>query len=146
MNIYEQLIRDEGRIPHAYQDHKGYWTIGVGHLIDKRRGGKLPDHIIFELLQLDVAEKRHSVSIYLPWVDALDEVRAAVIVNMCFMLGIGGLLEFKRTLKAIQEGRYKDAAEHLLDSEMAREQKQLAGDRETRCERLARQLISGQWV
>lgn len=25
-------------VPHAYQDHLGYWTIGVGRLIDKRKG------------------------------------------------------------------------------------------------------------
>ena len=28
--IYNQLKRDEGEILHAYQDHLGYWTIGVG--------------------------------------------------------------------------------------------------------------------
>lgn len=34
--IWRTLETDEGRVPHAYQDHLGYWTIGVGHLVDKR--------------------------------------------------------------------------------------------------------------
>ena len=35
--LSKQLERDEGRVRHAYQDHLGYWTIGVGRLIDARR-------------------------------------------------------------------------------------------------------------
>ena len=35
----EQLRRNEGEVLHAYQDHLGFWTIGVGRLIDKRKGG-----------------------------------------------------------------------------------------------------------
>jgi lysozyme len=38
-NIAEQLRRDEGEVLHAYQDKYGYWTIGVGRLIDARKGG-----------------------------------------------------------------------------------------------------------
>jgi hypothetical protein len=57
------------------------------------------------------------------------------------MLGIGGLMEFKNTLRFIR-GNYEEAANNLLDSEMAREQKALADDRE----RLARQLRTGDWV
>lgn len=32
-------------MPHAYQDSLGYWTIGVGFLIDGRKGGRLPDAV-----------------------------------------------------------------------------------------------------
>lgn len=34
-----QLRRDEGEKLYAYQDTLGYWTIGIGRLIDRRRGG-----------------------------------------------------------------------------------------------------------
>ena len=34
--IIALLSLHEGRVEHAYQDSLGYWTIGVGHLIDKR--------------------------------------------------------------------------------------------------------------
>ena len=28
--LKKDLMLDEGDIPHAYQDHLGFWTIGVG--------------------------------------------------------------------------------------------------------------------
>ena len=37
-DLRKSIEDHEGRVPHAYQDHKGFWTIGVGHLIDERRG------------------------------------------------------------------------------------------------------------
>jgi lysozyme len=37
MTLAEMLTRDEGRVRHAYQDHLGFWTIGVGRLIDQRK-------------------------------------------------------------------------------------------------------------
>lgn len=39
------LELDEGRVKCAYRDSLGFWTAGVGHLVDKRRGGKLPDFL-----------------------------------------------------------------------------------------------------
>lgn len=49
MTLASLLTSDEGRVPHAYQDHLGYWTIGVGHLIDRRKGGvaELPSMMMF---------------------------------------------------------------------------------------------------
>jgi len=40
----DHLEREEGRRAKAYRDHLGYWTIGVGRLIDPRKGGSIrPD-------------------------------------------------------------------------------------------------------
>jgi lysozyme len=39
----------EGRVLHAYRDSLGFWTIGVGRLIDARKGAKLPEHILEQL-------------------------------------------------------------------------------------------------
>lgn len=75
------LESDEGRVRHAYQDHLGYWTIGVGHLIDKRKGGGLPDFIIDALLEHDIAEKTAEVERALPWVKDLDDARRAALLG-----------------------------------------------------------------
>src|SRR3546814_15181122 len=48
----KHLNREEGRIPHAYPDSLGYWTIGVGRLIDKRKGGRLTNVETDMLLEL----------------------------------------------------------------------------------------------
>jgi lysozyme len=116
------LIRDEGRVAHAYQDSLGYWTIGVGHLIDKRKGGKLPDAIIEALLDHDIAEKSTQVYKRFPWVKALNPARQAVLVSMAFQLGVDGLADFRRAMAAMEAGQWDKAAVEFLDSKVAREQ------------------------
>lgn len=115
----EQLVRHEGKIPYAYQDSLGYWTIGVGHLIDKRRGGKISDDSIFAILDDDIAEKVEQLNEHLPWWKNLDPIRQQVLVNMCFNLGINGLLQFQNTLAHVEKGEYKQAAEGMLASKWA---------------------------
>ncbi len=51
--------------------------------------------------------------------DVLTDARKAVLVNMAFQLGIDGLAHFPNTLRAIQEGRWADAAEAMLTSKVA---------------------------
>lgn len=120
-NLRDLLEDHEGRVNHAYQDSLGYWTIGVGHLIDKRRGGSLPDHVIDLLLQWDIAKKSGELFRALPWARDLDEVRQAVLIDMTFNLGIAGLLGFKNTLAAVKEKRWDDAAKGMMQSKWARQ-------------------------
>jgi lysozyme len=134
------LERDEARVPHAYQDSLGFWTIGVGHLIDERKGGKLPNAIIDALLDCDVREKTADLHRALPWAAGLDAARHAVLVSMCFQLGVSGLLGFPRAIAAMRDGRWNDAADHFLDSRVAREQSP------ARWQRHARMIRTGEWV
>jgi len=128
----------EGRVPYAYQDTLGYWTIGVGHLIDKKRGGKLPDHIIDALLDFDIAEAGNALYRALPWTEQLDEVRQAVLIDMTFNLGLGGLLMFKDTLKMIEEKDYTRAGMEMMNSKWATQ----VG---ARALILSKMMITGSW-
>lgn len=139
INLRQQLVRDEGRVAHAYQDSLGFWTIGVGHLIDKRRGGGLPDHIIDALLDHDVAAKTEAVLAAFPWAARLTIPRFSVLVNMAFQLGITGLSQFKQALGHLEAGDYEAAATAFLDSKVAREQTP------ERWARHAEQIRSNQW-
>lgn len=114
-----QLLTDEGKVPHAYQDHLGFWTIGVGRLIDKRRGGKLSDDEILYLLANDIREIEADLDKRLPWWRRMSEARQRVLANMRFNLGMEGLLGFRNTLKAMEDGRYDQAAEGMLASKWA---------------------------
>lgn len=116
-----ELSRDEGRVPHAYQDHLGYVTIGVGHLIDHRRGGRLPEKIIDDLLDHDVEECVEDLNRNVPWWRGLDEVRRRALVNMCFNLGWPTLSRFRRMLAALEAGDFDRAADEALDSKWARQ-------------------------
>jgi len=136
--IHKLLSLHEGRVPYAYQDSLGYWTIGVGHLIDRAKGGRLPEDIIDLLLDHDIEE--HSEALYraLPWVRELDEVRRSVLIDMAFNLGVAGLLKFKRTLKAVQDRDYTPASVYMLQSLWARQ----VG---SRSKRLSLMMRTGQW-
>lgn len=137
-NSYQQLRRDEGEVLHAYQDHLGYWTIGVGILIDKRKGGGLlpeeSEFIFNNRLRLinESLEKR------VPWIAELDPVRRGVLVNMAFQMGIDGLLGFKNTLAMVEKGEYQKAAAAMLQSKWATQTP-------ARANRLSVQMRTGEW-
>jgi len=55
--LADQLRAEEGERASAYQDSLGYWTIGVGRLIDARKGGRLRSNEIDFMLTNDIEEK-----------------------------------------------------------------------------------------
>jgi len=132
--LRKELIRDEGDIPHAYQDSLGYWTIGIGHLIDKRKGGGLSEAARKFIFEEDLREKEADLDKALPWWRELSDARQRVLVNMCFNLGIGGLLGFKNTLAYIKAGDYEAAAKGMLNSKWATQ----VGDRAVRLSEMMR--------
>lgn len=110
-----QLRVDEGVRYLPYRDSLGILTIGVGHNLNVPLGPKAVDAILDE----DVENHLNDLFKALPWISTLSENRQLVLANMCFNLGIAKLLEFKNTLKAIQDGRYHDAAEGMKNSKWA---------------------------
>ena len=138
MNITDQLRRDEGEVLSVYNDHLGYATIGVGRLIDKRKGGGITAEESAYLLNNDIKRKTAEVIQALPWAEHLDPVRFAVLQNMAFQLGTAGLCGFKNTLKFIEAGNYEQAAENMRLSKWATQTP-------ARCHRLAKQLVTGEW-
>ena len=138
-DLARQLRRDEGVVEHAYIDSEGWTTIGVGRLIDKRKGGRLRDDEIEYLLQNDITEKPEELLRRAPWVARLDEARQGVLINMAFNLGVSGLLGFRKTLALIEAGDYTKASVEMLDSKWARQVK-------GRATRLSEQMRTGKWV
>jgi lysozyme len=111
------LNTEEGRIPYAYQDQFGYWTIGVGRLIDRRKGGFLRDDEIDLMLNNDIADRVQSISTWPAWqAVANDDVRAAALLDMAFQLGVAGLAGFHNSLALIANQQWSDAAAELRNS------------------------------
>ena len=114
--LKEQLRRHEGVVDHAYEDSEGYWTIGVGRLIDQRKGGRLrPDEIDY-LLENDLKFLMADLDRALPWWRRMSETRQLVVADMAFNLGIAGLLAFKKALAAMQAQDWPTAAAEMKDS------------------------------
>jgi lysozyme len=138
MDIFEQLRRDEDEVLYAYPDSEGYLTIGVGILIDKRKGGGITKAESWYLLANRVKKAEDELQAALPWMDHLDEARRGLLVNMTFNLGIAGVLGFKHMLAAIEAGDYPRAAAEMRNSTWHKQ----VGDR---AERLAKQMETGVW-
>jgi lysozyme len=113
------LIRDEGFRRSCYQDSLGYWTLGIGRCVDARKGGGISQSEAFLLLRNDLGSKTSALDATIPWWKGLDPVRRAVILSMAYQMGAAGLLGFRNTLKAVQEGRFSDAATLMLTSKWA---------------------------
>lgn len=138
-NLIKQLTEEEGVILHAYEDHLGYLTIGIGRLIDERRGGGLSIDEANYLLTNDIIEKTDEVENAIPFFNTLNDPRKAVLIGMAFQMGTAGLLKFTNTLKLIQLGKYKEAGRGMLRSLWARQTPE-------RAKRMAKQMETGEWV
>ena len=136
--LTELLRKEEGEVLSAYQDHLGYWTIGVGRLIDKRKGGGITAEESAYLLSNDIDKKMAEVYKALPWVEQLDDARKAILISMAFQMGLTGLQGFKNTLAMVQAGKYKEAAVGLLNSKWAQQTP-------NRAKRHAEQMRTGEW-
>lgn len=137
--LKKQLELDEDRKKSAYQDSEGWWTIGIGRLIDARKGGGLRDSEIDFMFNNDVQDRIDEVTRRLPWFQNLDDARKGVLLNMSFQLGVDGLLKFRKTLEQIRLGNYNVAADMMLESLWAKEQTP------ARARRLSKQMRTGVW-
>src|SRR5689334_15014607 len=118
-DLAHQLVsEEEGRIAHVYQDSEGFWTIGVGCLVDARKGGALCDEAIDVQLEHDMALARSRASA-LPGFSRCNDVRQAVLVSMCFQLGT--LQDWPNFKSALARADYASAAEHGFDSAWAKQ-------------------------
>lgn len=114
--LVAELKRDEGVRLKPYTDTVGKLTIGVGrNLTDV---GISDDECTF-LLESDINRTIAALDRSLPWWRNLTPVRQRVLVNMAFNMGMTGLLTFKNTLAAMQNGSYAAAAAGMLASKWA---------------------------
>lgn len=138
-NLVRQLVAEEGEVLYAYTDHLGYVTIGVGRLLDKRKGGGISKDESRYLLMNDINRFARDVSAALPWSDKLSDARRAVLIGMAFQMGLKGLMNFANTLAAVKAGDYDKAANGMLNSLWARQTP-------ARARRMATQMRTGEWV
>ena len=111
--LRDQLIQDERLRLSMYTDSVGVHTIGVGHNLDAKPISRRAAMVI---LDDDIADSMAEMDRAMPWWRTLDEVRQMVLANMCFNLGLGGLLSFRKALMAMKRGDYVAAAEDMKDS------------------------------
>jgi lysozyme len=136
--LIDRLIVAEGKRKSAYQDSLGYWTIGIGRLIDKRLNAGLSEDEMLYLLNNDIAQARAELETF-SWFTRLDPVREEVLIELHFSMGLEHLLEFHSMLNFIEQGYYLNAATQLMKSLWARQVGQ------HRAKDLANRLATGKY-
>lgn len=138
MALIRELERDEGRVLHAYQDSLGFWSLGIGRLIDKRKGGGISNEEADYLKLNDIARFKRDLDRVAPWWRQADLVRQRAIQNIAFNLGADGLVKkWPNTVALMKAGRWKDAAAAI------RANKVWIGQVGARAERIAKQIETG---
>lgn len=136
---------EEGCKLSAYRDSRGIWTIGYGYNLEAH--GYRPEAceaMVWSQEQADsaLADEIQAVLTELDrrWPDwrKIDEVRQAAIVSSVYQLGVGGAVQFKGAIAAIQAQNWANAASHIRNSRWATQTP-------ARVERNARMIETGQW-
>ena len=138
MNIEElrdQLKIDEGVKYEIYNDHLGYATFGIGHLIvegdeehGKPVGTAVSEERVNAIFEEDVQKYISESKKVFPNLDDLPETAQQVIVNMCFNMGAPRLSQFKKFIAGVNKGDWPTAAIEMMDSRWANQ----VGDSATR--------------
>jgi len=117
MNDIEKYISaNEGLKLKPYKCTAGKLTIGYGRNLDDR--GISEDEALI-MLKNDIALCQYELNRTLDFYVALPDNVKTVLIDMCFNLGISGLLKFKNMLSAIKEGNYQKAGSELMNSAYA---------------------------
>ena len=116
----ELIKKEEGFRPKAYPDSKGHQTIGYGLKIsalelDREEAEFLTTRRVRRLEQ----DLEYTLAF-------LNGPRRAVLVSMAYQMGRGGLLSFRKMLRALHDLEYEKAADEMLDSKWAREDSPVA--------------------
>ena len=147
MNI-EQLRKelevDEGVKYEIYNDHLGYPTFGIGHLVrdtDPEAGAELGTPIsedrVIEAFNEDVETVLSDCAILYDDFDELPEEAQLIIANMMFNLGRPRLSKFKGMKAGVDSRDWKKAADEMVDSAWYRQVPNRAGRLVTRMKALA---------
>ena len=147
MNI-EQLRKelevDEGVKYEIYNDHLGYPTFGIGHLVratDPEAGAALGTPVtedrVIEAFNQDVETVLSDCSILYDDFNDLPEEAQLIIANMMFNLGRPRLSKFKGMKAGVDARDWKKAADEMIDSAWYRQVPNRAGRLVTRMKALA---------
>lgn len=116
--LVEMLQRDEGLRLKLYRDSRRNWTVGYGRNIT---GRGITEAEALYLLQNDIRACQLELDTHLAWWRLLNTQRQMAMLSLCYNLGIYGLQGFKAALKAMEAGKYRDAARQFLHSKWAKQ-------------------------
>ena len=126
--LREQLKIDEGVKYEIYNDHLGYPTFGIGHLVTeqdeeygKPTGTPVSEQRVNDVFDNDVAIYMSEAKKVFPNLDQLPDEAQQVIVNMTFNMGAPRLAKFKKFIAGVNNSDWNTAAVEMMDSRWAKQ-------------------------
>jgi lysozyme len=131
--LIAQLKRHEGFRTRVYLCSAGKETIGYGynlkanplHLssleIAQAHTKGVNEVEAERILKLMVSKCVDQLEEAIPFINKLDTVRQDILINMCFNMGLVGLLKFKKALLLIKAGDYAKASIEMLNSKWSKD-------------------------
>ena len=126
--LREQLKIDEGVKYEVYNDHLGYPTFGIGHLVTEQDqeygkpvGTPVSEERVNAVFDNDVAIYMSEAKKVFPNLEQLPEEAQQVIVNMTFNMGAPRLAKFKKFIAGVNAGDWNTAAVEMMDSRWAKQ-------------------------
>ena len=121
--LREELERDEGCVYQIYNDHLGYPTFGIGHLVtghDKEHGWSVGTDVdedrVREVFEQDVQTVLSDCEkLYDDFYDLPEEAQL-IIANMMFNMGLTRLSKFKGMKRGVDSRNWQAAADEMVDS------------------------------
>jgi len=121
--LREQLEIDEGRVDALYNDHLGYATFGIGHLVlesDPEYGQEIGTPVsadrVIETFEQDCENVLRDCNILYEDFGDLPEEAQQVIANMMFNMGRPRLTKFRGMKRGVDSRNWNDAADEMVDS------------------------------
>lgn len=120
------IEHSEGKRNKLYKDHKGNWTIGIGHLVkpqelQKFKGRVLSDNEVQEIFNNDIKSKLNMIqSEFGDQFESFSDNLKIAILDGYFR---GDLSGSPRTIKLLKAGQFKDAAIEYLNNAEYRQSK-----------------------
>ena len=126
--LRKQLEIDEGCVYKIYNDHLGYATFGIGHLVtesDPEQGQSLGTPVsserVAEAFDSDIETVLSDCNILYPDFEDLPEEAQQIIANMMFNLGRPRLSKFVGMKRGVDAEDWDTAADEMVDSRWYRQ-------------------------
>jgi lysozyme len=132
MTLKEFITADEGRRAKMYHCSAHRRTIGIGHNIEANplppdiqnylaQTGYITEDMIDRLYDIDIRHATADCKVLFPQFETFTEARQWALISFVFQLGFTGAKKFIRSVKAINEHRWDDAAKYMMESLWAKQ-------------------------
>ena len=133
MNLIDSIKKHEGYVGIVYKDSLGIDTIGYGFAI---KDLELDEDICEIILERKITQLIDRINNKFSWYKYMPQEIKDIVTEMCYQLGVTGFSKFKKTIAYLQDKKWEEASDEMLDSLWARQTPNRAKEMSDRVKKL----------